>query len=442
MRLQRRVHELRDVSAGVREGHHRVLVAHQLQRDVLILVGDRLEEEGVEVALEGDVDHGLYRIAAALACHLGHRAVRTVDVVHYEEPVEHGRARLGPEGLAVELRPRRLDQLGAQALVAQARTLLGQRQLADLAPHRQLVERRLRLERENRRQRAAVHLGEHATAGRRRLVDQAHVLAPDPGRVLAPEQTEGNRPACLDRELTQAAMIIAPRLLAAAGAVDAFTGDLEDSGVEVAHHADESTHLVPARHAAGDGAAIRRFVARRARGREAHSAGLDGVAQLRLHGAEVVLGGAGVEGALAHHVGAQRRVTEIAGVVDALRQTLERVEELAVRRPRPFDSGVHRLGGDIFRALEIADDEVLVLGRARRQCEPAISHDDAGDPVPARARAVRVPEDLRVHVGVPVDEPRSDHLAVRVDHFTRALPDAADADDATTTDADIGAEAG
>ena len=84
------------------------------------------------------------------------------------------------------------------------------------------------------------------------------------------------------------------------------------------------------------------------------------VAQLALHRAQVVLAGRLVEGALAHDVGAQRGVADVARVVDALGQRLQAVEELGEGRPRPLDARLHGLGRDVLGALEVADDQVLV----------------------------------------------------------------------------------
>ena len=113
------------------------------------------------------------------------------------------------------------------------------------------------------------------------------------------------------------------------------------------------------------------------------------------------------------------------------------VEELRERGPRPVDARVHRLARDVLRALEIAHDEMPVRLGARREREAAIAHDHARHAVPARAGAERIPEDLGVHVRVPVDESGRHHLAVGVDHLARGLPDAADRRDPAADDADV-----
>ncbi len=164
---------------------------------------------------------------------------------------------------------------------------------------------------------------------------------------------------------------------------------------------------------------------------------LSACAQLALHRAEIVLGRGLVEGALAHRIRAQRGVADVAGVVDALGQPVDGGEELRERGPRPVDARVHRLARDVLRALEISHDEMPVRLGARGEREAAIAHDHARHAVPARAGAEGVPEDLGVHVRMPVHESGRHHLAVGVDHLARGLPDAPDRRDPAPDDADV-----
>ena len=62
-------------------------------------------------------------------------------------------------------------------------------------------------------------------------------------------------------------------------------------------------------------------------------------------------------------------------------------------------------------------------------------------PCQQERRAERVPEDLRVHVGVAVDEAGGDDQAVGVDDLARALADAPDGGDAAVAHGDVGAMA-
>jgi len=125
-----------------------------------------------------------------------------------------------------------------------------------------------------------------------------------------------------------------------------------------------------------------------------------------------------------------------------LRPAIESVEVLRERLPLPVDPGLHRLRGDVLRPLEVAEHEVLLVRPARREREAAVAHDHRGHAVPARARAERVPGDLRVHVGVPVDEARRYDEPARGDLLAPALVDAPDAGNAPTSHAHVGAEGG
>src|SRR6185436_8222805 len=93
---------------------------------------------------------------------------------------------------------------------------------------------------------------------------------------------------------------------------------------------------------------------------------------------------------------------------------------------------------NVLGALEIADDEVLVFLGAGSQGEAAVAHHDAGDAVIAGRGPERIPEDLRVHVRVAVDEARRDDVAFGVDHLARALTNTPDGGDAAVPHSDIG----
>ena len=127
-------------------------------------------------------------------------------------------------------------------------------------------------------------------------------------------------------------------------------------------------------------------------------------------------------------------MAHVAGVVDAFREAVEHVEVFRVALPTPGDAGKHGFAGDVLGALEVAEDQVGLGLAARSQGETAVAHDDAGDAVVARARADGIPEHLRIHVRVPVDETGGDHVALRVDGLAGPLGDAPDAGDATVAD--------
>src|SRR5262249_34816924 len=76
-------------------------------------------------------------------------------------------------------------------------------------------------------------------------------------------------------------------------------------------------------------------------------------------------------------------------------------------------------------------------GLARRQREPAVAQEDGGHAVPAGAAPDRVPRDLRVHVGVAVDESRSHDESLGVDGSLGHRPDAPDLDDPAVAHAHV-----
>ena len=67
-------------------------------------------------------------------------------------------------------------------------------------------------------------------------------------------------------------------------------------------------------------------------------------------------------------------------------------------------------------------DRSRSLGAHRREAEAAVADHDRRDAVPARQRAVRIPEQLRVVVRVQVDEAGRDDQAVGVEHAVRVAP--------------------
>ena len=158
------------------------------------------------------------------------------------------------------------------------------------------------------------------------------------------------------------------------------------------------------------------------------------------HRPEIVLGRLVGEGALAHDVGTDGAVPDIARVVDALGQRVQHVEELREGLPAPLDAGLHGGAADVLGTLEVAHHEVGFLGATGRQCEAAIAHDDRGHALEARAGADRIPEDLGVHVGVAVDEARRHDPALGVKRFLGGSAiDAADLGDLAVLHADIAA---
>ena len=64
---------------------------------------------------------------------------------------------------------------------------------------------------------------------------------------------------------------------------------------------------------------------------------------------------------------------------------------------------------------QVPRDNLFLLRATRRNTHPAVAHQDAGHPVPARTGEQRVPGDLRVVMSMNIDKTRRDHAAVGVD---------------------------
>ena len=144
------------------------------------------------------------------------------------------------------------------------------------------------------------------------------------------------------------------------------------------------------------------------------------------------------ERALAHDVGPERRVPDVAGVVDALRERVDGVQELRERLPRPVDAGQHGVARDVLGALQVAEHEVRFLFPARGDGESAVAHHDAGDTVVARTRPETIPEDLRVHVRMAIDEAGRDDVALGVHGALGAVANTSDGGDPAVLDRDVG----
>ena len=176
-----------------------------------------------------------------------------------------------------------------------------------------------------------------------------------------------------------------------------------------------------------------------ARRREADRARLHRVAQLTFHQGEVVVGRFFLEGPFTHRPRTQGGVPDLRAVVDALRLPVDRVEVLGERFPLPVDTRGQRAGIDVFGALEVADDERTRTRAGGGEGEAAVTHHDGRHAVPARRRAERVPEQLRVHMGVAVDEAGTDHVPFGVDLLVSLVAHRTDLGDAAGIDGDVGA---
>ena len=84
------------------------------------------------------------------------------------------------------------------------------------------------------------------------------------------------------------------------------------------------------------------------------------------------------------------------------------------------------------------DDQLAVVGSSGSDAESAVALDHGRDPVPGRRRQIGIPEDLRVEVGVDVDEAGAQHQAGEVDVLAVPSLDLADPADAVIDHLDVG----
>ena len=122
------------------------------------------------------------------------------------------------------------------------------------------------------------------------------------------------------------------------------------------------------------------------------------------------------------------------------RRAVDAVEPLAEGVPVPRGARLQRVEGHAFDGGHHAHHVVDVLVGNRRDGEAAVAADHGGDAVERRRRDSGVPQDLRVVVGVDVDEAGGDDEAVGVDHprgVSDGVGDRVTEHDASVTDADV-----
>jgi hypothetical protein len=141
----------------------------------------------------------------------------------------------------------------------------------------------------------------------------------------------------------------------------------------------------------------------------------NGFANRILHRRHIGLGRLFGEGTLAHHIGTQCGVPNIARVVDPLGNSIDRVHVLRVGLPVPVDARQHGGARDIFGALEIPEHQVGFGFPARCEGETAVPHDRGRDAVIARTGTQWVPKNLRIHMGVAVHEAWGDNMAFGIE---------------------------
>ncbi len=141
-----------------------------------------------------------------------------------------------------------------------------------------------------------------------------------------------------------------------------------------------------------------------------------------------------------HHVGHQRGGRHVLDAVDALGRAVERVEVLRDGFPVPRHPVLHRVVGNRLGARHREHRAFAEFRPYRREAEAAVAQHYRGDTVPSGNGAVRIPADLRVVVGMKIDEAGRDDRILSVDHkASEAGRAAADLRDLALANPDVGA---
>ncbi len=214
--------------------------------------------------------------------------------------------------------------------------------------------------------------------------------------------------------------------------------------VDVAEGARELEHLVEGRCTARHGTPCITHVGGRLRGGEADRAGVERLAHDPAHLPHFFFRGFALGRLLAHHVHAHRGVPDERADVDRRSAFVDRVEILGegLEGPCLTETGAQRVERHPLDALERAQDQIAVLGAGGRDAEAAVPHHHARHAVPGRDREHAIPEDLRVVVGVDVDEARRDDAPAGVEGGGRRALHVAGRGDASVADAEVALGAG
>jgi hypothetical protein len=116
---------------------------------------------------------------------------------------------------------------------------------------------------------------------------------------------------------------------------------------------------------------------------------------------------------------------------------------LAKAFPRPVHSFVEGLDGDLLQEMENGRHRRAIHGSAGGDGDRAVARDHGGDTMQHRRQPVGIPTQLRVEVGVRVDEARGHDTAAGIDRLRGQEPvETPDIDDHAIGHCDIPTEPG
>jgi hypothetical protein len=277
--------------------------------------------------------------------------------------------------------------------------------------------------------------------GSRRVppLDGAEQFTESVGGVVVLLHGEAERPTHLGGDATEQRHLLGDEFVV--GRLVGVGDQLDHAGAGAAQRVGDAEHLGSRRAEGADLLAARRAVHVRARRGEPECTRTDRLLAQPRHRLDLVgPGGFGDIGtAVAHHVGAQRRMRHLGSDIDGPAESVELVEVLRKGLPPPRHALAQRGTGNVLDAFEQLDEPLVPVGGNGGEPDPAVADHDGGDPVDRRRGEVGVPCDLAVVVRVDVDPSRRDHLAGGVELAPAAAHVGADRDDAVTVDGHVGA---
>ena len=407
-----------DVDAGVLEQGADAFVG------IVAHVGS--EEVGVEMLLDGEVDHHVNRRGAACRRDFadGH-----ADIFLVRFGLHEAQAQVRPEGVVDGGLGDQL--LAGRGILEGSDDLVRRAEAHDAVPAGQADEEEARhSEAEADVDGAGLHLRPDAGAAGELFVDAAHDAVDGVDVVgVDEERREGGRNPVFQGDFSE---------LVEAGdgevRVVEFRDDLQDAAV-FAEHAGEGFDFGGVRIAAGHG--LEFFVHVHIAGGEADGAGVEAFTQNALHFGDLFRRGGALHGGFTHHPEADDRVADERGDVDG--------EALADARdvfgegfPVPDDAFLEGFQRHLFDLVEHADQLGAILGAQRREGERAVAGHDGGDAVREGGLGIAIPEELRIKVRVRIDEAGRDDLAFGVDFLAALFRDPPDFRDAVSAERDVG----
>jgi len=142
---------------------------------------------------------------------------------------------------------------------------------------------------------------------------------------------------------------------------------------------------------------------------------------------------------LAHDGRADRRMPDQDGQIGVRTLSSNGGEVFGKGLELPIDPGSQRADVHALDDREVAHDQVAEMRRRRHDPETAIAGYDGRYAQRWRGRQGRVPGDLRVVMGMDVDDARHQGQSAGVDDFSSVSADLANGGDAPISDGDIGA---